>query len=81
MSISPNGRAVRILVAAVVLEELTQRRYPAPRDLIRLFLGSVVENLGFRQLLMIWRVQGIIDGLRGKQGWGAMERRDFSGTP
>lgn len=71
---------VLLSMSAVVLEELTQRRYPAPRDLIRLFLGSVVENLGFRQLLMIWRVQGIIDGLRGKQGWGAMERRGFSGT-
>jgi cellulose synthase/poly-beta-1,6-N-acetylglucosamine synthase-like glycosyltransferase len=71
---------VLLSMSAVVLEELTQRRYAAPRDLIRLFLGAVVENLGFRQLLMIWRTQGLMDGLRGKQGWGAMERRGFGST-
>ncbi|MEO6487858.1 MAG: glycosyltransferase [Thermoanaerobaculia bacterium] len=71
---------VLLSMSAVVLEELTQRRYPAPRDLIRLFFGAVVENVGYRQLLMIWRTQGLIDGLRGKQGWGTMERRGF-GSP
>jgi cellulose synthase/poly-beta-1,6-N-acetylglucosamine synthase-like glycosyltransferase len=71
---------VLLSMSAVVLEELTQRRYPAPADLMRLFLGAVVESLGFRQLLMIWRTQGLIDGLRGKQGWGTMERRGF-GAP
>ena len=69
---------VLLSMSAVVLEELTQRRYPRPADLMRLFLGAVVENFGFRQLLMIWRTQGLIDGLRGKQGWGAMERRGFT---
>ncbi len=71
---------VLLSMSAVVLEELTQRRYPAPADLMRLFLGAVIESLGFRQLLMIWRTQGLIDGLRGKQGWGTMERRGF-GAP
>ncbi len=65
-------------MSAVVLEELTQRRYPAPADVARLFFAAVVENLGFRQLLTIWRTRGLIDGLRGKQGWGAMERRGFA---
>ena len=68
-------------MSSVVLEELTQRRYARPSDLLRLFVASVVENLGFRQLLTVWRTQGLIDGLRGKQGWGAMERRGFGGTP
>ncbi|HSP14052.1 MAG TPA: YaiO family outer membrane beta-barrel protein [Thermoanaerobaculia bacterium] len=65
-------------MSAVVLEELTQRRYPAPGDVARLFFAAVIENLGFRQLLTIWRTRGLIDGLRGKQGWGAMERRGFT---
>jgi cellulose synthase/poly-beta-1,6-N-acetylglucosamine synthase-like glycosyltransferase len=72
---------VLLSMSAVVLEELTQRRYPAPGDLMRLFAGAVVENVGFRQLLMIWRTQGLIDGLRGKQGWGTMERRGFGSRP
>ena len=71
---------ILLSMSSVVLEELTQRRYPAPSDLARLFAASIIENLGFRQLLTIWRTRGLIDGLRGKQGWGAMERKGF-GTP
>jgi cellulose synthase/poly-beta-1,6-N-acetylglucosamine synthase-like glycosyltransferase len=65
-------------MSAIVLEELTQRRYPAPADVARLFGAAVIENLGFRQLLTIWRTRGLIDGIRGKQGGGAMERRGFT---
>jgi cellulose synthase/poly-beta-1,6-N-acetylglucosamine synthase-like glycosyltransferase len=71
---------ILLSMAAVVLEELTTRKYPAPSDLLRLFAAAVVENLGFRQLLTVWRTGGLIDGLRGKQGWGAMERRGFGGA-
>jgi hypothetical protein len=38
---------------------------------------ALIENLGFRQLLTLWRAQGLMDGIRGKKGWGAMERRGF----
>lgn len=68
-------------MSAVVLEELTQRRYPAPKDVALLFIAAIVENLGFRQLLTVWRTRGLIDGIRRKQGWGAMERRGFGTRP
>jgi cellulose synthase/poly-beta-1,6-N-acetylglucosamine synthase-like glycosyltransferase len=68
---------VLLSMSAIVLEELTQRRYPRAGDIVRLFLAAVIENFGFRQLLTVWRTKGLIDGLRGKQGWGAMERRGF----
>ncbi|HSN67717.1 MAG TPA: glycosyltransferase, partial [Thermoanaerobaculia bacterium] len=45
---------ILLSMSAIVLEELTQRRYPAPRDVLRLFVASVIENLGFRQLMTIW---------------------------
>ena len=65
-------------VGAVILEELTARRYPDWRDVLRLFRAAIIENFGYRQLLTIWRTKGVIDALRGKQGWGAMERRGFA---
>ena len=68
---------VLLSMSAIVLEELTRRRYPAARDIATLFVAAVIENFGFRQLLTVWRTRGLIDGLRGKQGWGAMERRGF----
>jgi protein-S-isoprenylcysteine O-methyltransferase Ste14 len=69
---------VLLSMSAIVLEELTRSRYPRSVDVLLLFIAAIVENFGFRQLLTVWRTRGLIDGLRGKQGWGAMERRGFS---
>jgi cellulose synthase/poly-beta-1,6-N-acetylglucosamine synthase-like glycosyltransferase len=67
--------------SAVLLEEFTQRRYPRALDVIRLFVIAILENLGFKQLMTYWRVQGLVDGLKGKTGWGKMERKGFGGAP
>jgi len=63
--------------SAVLLEEFTQRRYPKGLDVVRLFVVAILENLGFKQLMTYWRTQGLIDGLKGKTGWGKMERKGF----
>ncbi len=70
---------ILLSMSAVVLEEFTMRRYPSVFDLGRLLGAAVLENFGYRQLLTLWRVQGVWDALRGKKGWGAMERRGFQG--
>ena len=63
--------------AAVGLEELTLRRYPRRRDIIMLFLLAIVENIGYRQLVNFWRMQGIFSALLQRKGWGRMTRRGF----
>jgi cellulose synthase/poly-beta-1,6-N-acetylglucosamine synthase-like glycosyltransferase len=69
---------VLLSTSAVVLEEYMGVRYPSWRHSLKLFIAAIVENFGFRQLLSIWRVQGLIDGLKGKKGgWGEMTRRGF----
>ena len=67
-------------VAAVVLEELSFRRYPKITDLLQLFVLAIVENLGYRQLSAWWRLKGTISVLRGVQGWGHMQRRGFTAS-
>ncbi len=64
-------------ISAVLLEQFTAGRYPAARDILRLLWVAVIENLGFRQLVTLWRVHGLIDVIRRKKGWGAMERSGF----
>jgi cellulose synthase/poly-beta-1,6-N-acetylglucosamine synthase-like glycosyltransferase len=66
-----------ISLAAVILEELSMRRYPRIRDLLMLAVFGVLENFGYRQLTTWWRLRGIIDFARGRGGWGAMPRRGF----
>ncbi len=71
---------ILLSVSALILEELTMRRYPAFSDAVKLFIAAVIENFGFRQLMTLWRAEGLIDGIRRKQGWGAMERKGFQAT-
>jgi cellulose synthase/poly-beta-1,6-N-acetylglucosamine synthase-like glycosyltransferase len=69
-----------ISLAAVLLEELSFRRYPRLADLLRLALLGIIENFGYRQLSMWWRLRGTIDFFRGTGGWGAMPRQGFQRT-
>ncbi len=62
---------------ALVLEEISFRRYPRLRDLLRMAWYSVLENFGYRQLTTWWRVRGIIAYWRGEQAWGTMTRKGF----
>lgn len=66
-----------ISLTAIVLEEVSFRRYPRTRDLFTLALFAVIENCGYRQLSTWWRLCGTIDFLRRKRAWGAMTRKGF----
>jgi cellulose synthase/poly-beta-1,6-N-acetylglucosamine synthase-like glycosyltransferase len=69
-----------ISITAVLLEEMSFRRYPKVRHLFLLAALGVLENFGYRQLTTWWRLRGTIDFLRKKQGWGVMTRRGFTKT-
>ncbi|MDH4309871.1 MAG: glycosyltransferase family 2 protein, partial [Acidimicrobiia bacterium] len=61
----------------VALEELTFRRYPLRREVLRLAWYALIDNFGYRQLTTWWRLHGIVEFLRGRKDWGAMPRRGF----
>jgi cellulose synthase/poly-beta-1,6-N-acetylglucosamine synthase-like glycosyltransferase len=67
--------AMVVSVLAVLLDDITFRRYPRISDLGILILGAIVENLGYRQLTVWWRVRSFWEFWRGDLSWGAMERR------
>jgi cellulose synthase/poly-beta-1,6-N-acetylglucosamine synthase-like glycosyltransferase len=66
---------VLVSALAVLLEDLAFRRYASVGDLGRLLIGAVLENFGYRQLTVWWRVRAFWEYLRGDLSWGAMERR------
>ncbi len=51
-------------LAALVLEELVRCRYTRRRDKLLLLCWALLENLGYRQLLQIWRARGLFSTLR-----------------
>lgn len=71
------GYQMMLSVWAVVLEEATFRVYGSLADFSRMLLFALIEPFGYRQLTVIWRVQGVINALRGRKQWGEMQRRGF----
>jgi cellulose synthase/poly-beta-1,6-N-acetylglucosamine synthase-like glycosyltransferase len=72
---------VFLSVAAVFLEELSFRRYPAWRDLGKLVAAGLLENLGYRQLLAVFKVQAVAEFLLGRRRWGRIARVAFTPRP
>jgi cellulose synthase/poly-beta-1,6-N-acetylglucosamine synthase-like glycosyltransferase len=72
------GYSFLLTLASLALEEFSFHRYRRWSDLGWLVLASMAENLGYRQLTAVWRIQGLWEQLRG-QGyeWGAMTRIGF----
>lgn len=56
-------------VGAVLVEELTYRRYPARRDFYALLRWGLFENFGFRQMLLWFRFQGLVRFFAGFHRW------------
>ena len=53
--------------SAVMLEELSFHLYPRTRDILLLYLVAILENFGYRQLTVIWRLQGLVRWLIGRR--------------
>jgi len=69
------GLGVMLSTSALLLEEISFHVYPRTRDLLRLFSVAIIENFGYRQLTVLWRLQGLLGWLRGRMPeWGEMKR-------
>ncbi len=69
------GFGMLLSTLSLWLDEMAFRINPKPADLMILFGVACLENFGYRQINLIWRVRGMWQWLRGKQGqWGEMKR-------
>ncbi len=64
-------------IAAILLEEISFRRYPGWIDLTKLLAYGVIENFGYRQVLSAMKVKAFWDTIRRRRAWGHMPRRGF----
>jgi cellulose synthase/poly-beta-1,6-N-acetylglucosamine synthase-like glycosyltransferase len=64
-------------IAAILLEEISFRRYPGWIDLTKLVAYSVLENFGYRQILSAMKVKAFWDTIRRRRAWGQMQRKGF----
>jgi cellulose synthase/poly-beta-1,6-N-acetylglucosamine synthase-like glycosyltransferase len=69
------GTGFLLSISSILLEEITFHTYPRMKHLLLLIFGAIVENLGYRQLMSLWRLEGIIKWLlKTDASWGAMTR-------
>jgi cellulose synthase/poly-beta-1,6-N-acetylglucosamine synthase-like glycosyltransferase len=70
------GYALLVNLIALAVEEYLFHRYGRWSDLGAAVVASALENLGYRQLTAIWRLQGSWAALRRRTPeWGVMTRR------
>ncbi len=73
--------ATLISIGAVLLEEMTYRRYSDWREVARLLFFCLFEHFPYRQMTMIWRLQGFWQYLRGDLAWGEIRRNQAANQP
>ncbi len=71
------GYGVMVTLVAVVMEEATFRRYERTSDFLRMIGYALCEPLGYRQLTVLWRLNGLRRAMTGRREWGEMRRRGF----
>lgn len=74
------GYGMLLSLWAIVLEELSFRRYPMRRDFFKLLGFAVIEGLGYRQLTVLFRLRGYWRFFRGVETWGRMPREGIGRT-
>jgi cellulose synthase/poly-beta-1,6-N-acetylglucosamine synthase-like glycosyltransferase len=72
------GYGICLTTCTLLLEELSFHRYEGLGDRLALLRWGLLENLGYRQLTVVWRLRGLWRFARKRTDWGRMERRGFS---
>jgi cellulose synthase/poly-beta-1,6-N-acetylglucosamine synthase-like glycosyltransferase len=67
--------ATMISIGSVLQEEITYKRYNDWQDVARLVSYCFFEHFPYRQLHMIWRLQGLWQYLRGDREWRPLKRK------
>ena len=67
--------ATVISLGSVLQEEITYKRYNDWQDVVRLVSYCFLEHFPYRQMHMIWRLQGLWQYLRGDFAWKPLKRK------
>ena len=70
--------ATVISIGSVVQEEITYKRYNEWKDVVRLVSYCFFEHFPYRQLHMVWRLQGLWQYLRGDYEWRTVKRKGLA---
>lgn len=64
-------------MGSILLEQLSFRKYTSFKDVMRLVMFAILENLGYRQLTILFRIEAIFKFRKGRHAWGSIKRKQF----
>ncbi|NOV03777.1 glycosyltransferase family 2 protein [Paenibacillus planticolens] len=65
-------------MGSILLEQISFRKYTTFLDTMRLVAFALLENLGYRQLTILYRIEGIFKFRKGRHAWGTIKRKQFA---
>lgn len=68
---------ILLSLGAILLEEYTFNKYPTLKHLFRLSFYGIIENFGYRQLITLYRIEGIVKFRKMGKSWGEIKRKSF----
>ncbi len=71
------GFSVLVSIGAIVLEEMTYRRYQSWVEVTRLILFSFLEYFPFHVMHLWWRIEGTVQLMTGTGRWQQIKRTAF----
>ncbi len=69
------GYGTLLSMGSVLLEETTLKRYPSLHHVLILMGYAVLENLGYRQMVTLFRAQGVLQYFTGLREWELVKHR------
>ena len=71
------GISLILSMTTLLLEEMSYHLYSKPSEVIRLVLAIVLENIGYRQITLYWRIIGLLHWMFGRREyrWPDITRR------
>ena len=72
------GYGTLLSMGSVVLEELTLRRYPSWKHVLILMIYAVIENIGYRQMVTLFRAHGVLQYFTGRRRWETIQHQGIN---
>ncbi|MCR9205311.1 MAG: glycosyltransferase, partial [Halobacteriovoraceae bacterium] len=68
------GLSLILTFSSIILAQISLGKYHSEKDFIKMFFYTLIENLGYRQMTVVWRLKGFIMYFQGNKTWGEMKR-------
>ena len=65
-------------VGGILLEQYTRKGCFTPDQIMKLSIYAFLENLGYRQLIVLFRLEGVLRFRKYRTSWGKIKRTQFN---